>query len=221
MPLGAARLIVAPRAYRLGRRAETAAATRQRIVDAAAGLYQEQGVSSTTLQAIAARADVSRGTILHHFRGSGGLMDAVAERVLVTLELPDEHLFDGVTGDAARLRAYVLAMLEFFQRSTGWWAVFVSEMQRPELKAREAAYYAQMARLQAVALGPLAGDAKVNIVVGSLIHPGTIGGLIWVMQQAGLAPAEINDAIADVVVAYVERARRATAAGASRRGRKH
>lgn len=198
---------MAPRRYTLGQRAQTTAATRQRIVDAAARLYQEQGVNSTTLQAIAARADVSRGTILHHFGGAGGLLDAVAERVLVNLELPDERIFEGVAGGPLRLRAYVIAMIEFFRRSSGWWAVFVTEMERPELKAREAAYYEQMARLQSIALGDLADDSTVNVVVGSLVHPGTIGGLIWVMEQAGLAPAEIPDAIADVVVAYVERAR--------------
>jgi len=211
---------VAPRAYRLGRRAKSAAATRDRIVDAAAELYQEQGVSSTTLQAIAERADVSRGTILHHFGGSAGLLVAVAERILVTLELPDERIFEGIdaSDDEARLRTYVVAMIEFFQRSTGWWAVFVSEMERPELKARETAYYEQIARLQAIALGPLAERREVSIVVGSLIHPGTMGGLIWVMQQAGLAPAAINDAIADVVVAYVDRARRASR-DSTRRGR--
>ena len=94
---------MAPRAYRLGRRAETAAATRARIVDAAAALYEAQGVNSTTLQGIAERADVSRGTILHHFGGSGGLLDAVAERILVTLELPDERIFDGAR---ERVRAW-------------------------------------------------------------------------------------------------------------------
>jgi AcrR family transcriptional regulator len=202
---------VAPRAYALGRRAETTAATRERIVDAAASLYQAQGVTATTMQAIAERADVSRGTILHQFGGSGGLLDAVAERILVTLELPDEDIFDGIADDEARLRAYVIAMIQFFQRSKGWWAVFMTEMQRPELKAREAAYYERMARLQSMALGPLAADREVNTVVGSLVHPGTMGGLIWVMEQAGLEPAEIDDAIADVVVAYVERARRAAA----------
>jgi AcrR family transcriptional regulator len=211
---------VAPRAYRLGRRAESAASTRERIVDAAAALYQEQGVSSTTLQAIADRADVSRGTILHHFGGSDGLLDAVAERVLVNLDLPDEHIFDGIIGLETRLRTYVVAMLEFFQRSTGWWAVFVTEMKRPELKAREAAYYEQMERLQALALDTLARDREVNIVVGSLIHPGTMGGLIWVMQQAGMASAQINDAIADVVVAYVDRARRASRGARAGDGRK-
>jgi AcrR family transcriptional regulator len=210
---------MAPRRYILGQRAKSAAATRERIVDAAAALYQQQGVNSTTTQAIADRADVSRGTILHHFGGSVGLIDAVAERVLETLELPDEHIFDGVAGDEARVRVYVVAMIEFFQRSTGWWAVFVSEMERPELKAREAAYYEQMGRLQSIALGALADDREVNIVVGSLIHPGTMGGLIWVMQQAGLAPAAINDAIADVVVAYVDRARRASG-DRSAKGRK-
>jgi len=198
---------VAPRAYRLGRRAESAAATRERIVDAAAALYEAQGVTSTTLQAIAEKADVSRGTILHHFGGTSGVLDAVAERILVTLELPDERIFDGATDDESRLRAYVTAIIEFFRRSTGWWAVFMTEMNRPELKARERTYYEQVGRLQAIALGDLATDPRVNVVVGSLIHPGTIGGFTWVMEQAGFTPADSVDAIADVVVAYVARAR--------------
>lgn len=212
---------MAPRAYRLGRRAGTAAATRERIVDAAAALYESQGVNGTTLQAIAAKADVSRGTILHHFGGTGGVLDAVAERILVTLELPDERIFEGTTDDESRLRAYVRAIIEFFRRSTGWWAVFMTEMDRPELKAREAIYYERIGRLQAIALGSLATDQRVNVVVGSLIHPGTIGGFTWVMEQAGLTPAASVDAIADVVVAYVERARRAAAgdrAGVGRTG---
>lgn len=202
---------MAPRTYTQDKRAEGARQTRERIVDAAAALYEEQGVNATSLLAIAARADVSRGTILHHFGGAGGLLDAVAERILLTLDLPDETIFDGVAAGPARLRAYVVAMIEFFRRSTGWWAVFVSEMERPELKAREAAYYDQMARLQSIALGDLAVDSDVGIVVGALVHPGTIGGLIWVMEQAGLTPAAIPDAIADVVVAYVERAQTSSA----------
>jgi len=212
---------VAPRAYRLGRRAKSAAATRDRIVDAAAALYETQGVNQTTLQSIAARADVSRGTILHHFGGTAGVLDAVAERILVTLELPDERIFEGTTDEESRLRAYVRALVEFFRRSTGWWAVFMTEMERPELKAREQTYYEQMGRLQAMALGSLASNQRVNVVVGSLIHPGTIGGFIWVMEQAGLTPADSVDAIADVVVAYVERARRASAGDRSGDGRNH
>ena len=212
---------MAPRAYRLGRRADSAAATRKRIVDAAADLYEAQGVNQTTLQAIAERADVSRGTILHHFGGTGGVLDAVAERILLTLELPDDRIFDGTTDDESRLRAYVRAVIEFFRRSTGWWAVFMTEMDRPELKAREGQYYAAMAALQARALGDLAADPQVNVVVGSLIHPGTIGGFTWVMEQAGFTPADSVDAIADVVVAYVERARRVSAGTRSGNGREH
>ena len=48
------------------------------------------------------------------------------------------------------------------------------------------------------------------------MHPGTIEGFTWVMEQADLTPADSVDAIADIVVAYVERARRA--AGGDRSG---
>jgi AcrR family transcriptional regulator len=210
---------VAPRSYRLVRRAESAAATRDRIVQAATALYQERGVNATTLAAIADRADVSRGTILHHFGGVTGVIDAVAAHVLETLDLPDERIFDGATDDESRLRAYVQAIVEFFQRSTGWWAVFMTEMDRPELKAREADYYAEIGRLQAIALGSLASNPTVNVVVGSLVHPGTIGGFLWVMEQAGFSKAEAVDGVTDVVVAYVDRARRGAADGRTGEGR--
>src|SRR4051812_37247766 len=55
------------RTYNLGRRAETAAETRQRLVEATAALHAERGISATSLPDIAERAPVSVGTAYHHF----------------------------------------------------------------------------------------------------------------------------------------------------------
>jgi AcrR family transcriptional regulator len=56
-----------PRPYRLGRRAESAEETLRRIVRATYTLHCEQGVAATTMKQIARRADVSVGTVYHHF----------------------------------------------------------------------------------------------------------------------------------------------------------
>ena len=55
------------RSYNLGRRAETAAETRQRLVDATASLHLERGISAVSLPDVAERARVSVGTAYHHF----------------------------------------------------------------------------------------------------------------------------------------------------------
>lgn len=203
---------MAPRAYTQRKRADGAEATRARIVDAASELYRERGVAGTTLAAIAARADVARGTILHHFGGADGLLDAVAVRVLEALDLPDERILDGVPPGEPRIRAFVEAMVRFFERSTPWWQVFEPVMQRPELQAREADYWEGLGRLQGAALGPeITGDAEAMATIGALIHPGTLGSLLWVLETAGFAPGDRSRIVGDLVVAYV--ARRGAAGG--------
>ena len=52
-----------PRRYRSPRRAEQAAATRARIVDAARHLVVEQGYAATTVSQVAARAGVAVDTV--------------------------------------------------------------------------------------------------------------------------------------------------------------
>jgi AcrR family transcriptional regulator len=195
---------VTPRRYTLGRRAESAAATREAILDAAIALYREVGLPNATLKAIAARADVSRGTILHHFGDADGLLDATLVRIMADLDIPGERILDGLSDPEARLQAFVRAIVAFFRRSTPWWQVFEAEMSRPAAQAREAEYYAALGRLQAAALGPeLAADPTIQAVVGAVIHPGALGSLLWALEQAGLSADDSSRVIEDLVVGYV------------------
>jgi AcrR family transcriptional regulator len=180
---------MAPRSYTLGRRAETSTATRGRILDATLQLYREVGIGATTLTAVAERADVARGTVLNHFGSAEGLLGATVDRILETLDLPDDTIFEGLASRADRIRAYVAAMIAFQQRTSHLWPIFENELQRPELKEREAAYWAALARLQATALGEgLGSDARANATLTSVIHPATVGTFLWSFEQAGLDP---------------------------------
>src|SRR4051794_6261263 len=199
---------VAPRKYAQGRRAETAGATRLRIVEATIDLYRERGVPATTLTAVAERADVSRGTIVNHFGGPDGLLGAVLDSVLDRLQLPDEHLLETIDDPDARMRAFVEAMVDLMERSAPWWSIFEGQMERPELQVREATYWEGLGRLQAAALGPaLATDQIANGLVLSLIHPATIGTVVWSFERVGLGVAEARVAIADLALAYLQRRR--------------
>jgi AcrR family transcriptional regulator len=208
---------VAPRGYTLKRRAETAAATRRRILDAAIALYADRGLEGTTLSAIADRADVARGTIVHHFGTAEGLLGEALDHLLEQLELPDERILDGVVGRDARVRTFVDAMIDFQERSTRWWTTFESEMQRPVLQAREATYWAWFERLLAAALGPeLAADPRAGAVVTALSHPATAGTFAWSFERVGRTREEARSFIGDLAVEAVQRLAAGDGKGGSR-----
>jgi AcrR family transcriptional regulator len=196
---------MAPRTYTQRKRADLTSATRDRVVDAAMAVYFEAGMNGATLTSIAQRADVSRGTILHHFGDADGLFAAVVDRILGSLQLPDEQILDGISDTEQRIRAYVAAMVAFFRRSTPWWQVFQSEMERPAAKAQEAAYYERIGRLQASALGPeLAADSAVQAAVGAVLYPSTMGSMLWVLESAGTPPDEATRVIEDMVIGFLD-----------------
>lgn len=66
------------RPYRLGKRAETAAATRRRILEAGWAEIEAGGYRPATIDAIAARAEVTRVTVYRHFASRGELLEAIA-----------------------------------------------------------------------------------------------------------------------------------------------
>lgn len=68
------------------RKKEDALATRDSIMDAAALLFEKQGVAGTTLQHIATAAGVTRGAIYWHFEDKGALFQALMERAKMPME---------------------------------------------------------------------------------------------------------------------------------------
>ena len=81
---------------------EEAQETRNAILDAAEVVFQENGVSRTSLAEIAAAAGVTRGAIYWHFANKADLFDAMVQRVFGQLEAkltefqetPDENPVD-------------------------------------------------------------------------------------------------------------------------------
>jgi len=66
------------RPYRLGKRAETAAATRRRILEAGWAEIELAGYRTASVEAIATRAQVTRVTVYRHFATRGELFEAIA-----------------------------------------------------------------------------------------------------------------------------------------------
>jgi AcrR family transcriptional regulator len=70
----------ATRSYRMEARAEAAAATGERILDAATELFWEQTIDQIRLDEVAARAGVTVQTVIRRFGGRDGLLEAAATR---------------------------------------------------------------------------------------------------------------------------------------------
>jgi AcrR family transcriptional regulator len=66
-----------------GRRARQAAATRQRIIDAAGRLFAEHGYTATTISAIAQEADVAVETVYARFKNKQNLLEAFLDQSIV------------------------------------------------------------------------------------------------------------------------------------------
>jgi AcrR family transcriptional regulator len=62
-------------------RAEAAAETMARLVGVAQGAFADEGYGAVSLDALAARAGVTRGALHHHFVNKAGLFAAVLRRI--------------------------------------------------------------------------------------------------------------------------------------------
>jgi len=97
------------------RRTKTdALATRNALLDAAERLFEEKGVSRTSLQDIAAAAGATRGAIYWHFKDKADLFNAMMERATGPL---DQLLLEAPPGaPAPGMDAVYAAMVEALRR---------------------------------------------------------------------------------------------------------
>jgi AcrR family transcriptional regulator len=70
-----------PRVPGTGRRAQYSASTRRALVEVAERLFTEHGYAATSLDAIVAGAEVTKGALYHHYSGKQALFEAVFDKV--------------------------------------------------------------------------------------------------------------------------------------------
>ncbi|MDG9705803.1 TetR/AcrR family transcriptional regulator [Streptomyces sp. DH37] len=109
-------------------------ATRQRLYEAAVTLIAEQGFSATTVEEIAERAGVAKGTVYYNFTSKTGLLEALLRHGVGMLSASLEQ----AARDAARsgggrgevLDAMVRAGLVFADRCPAFTQLYVAELWR-------------------------------------------------------------------------------------------
>ena len=94
---------------RPNKRTEQAAATRQRLLDAAARLFAQHGYAASPVAAIGEEAGISRGLVNFHFKTKENLLHAVIEQLVAELEarmFPDDRPDDPLEALAVLIDAH-------------------------------------------------------------------------------------------------------------------
>jgi AcrR family transcriptional regulator len=107
------------RKYELKQRAESLAATRERIVEATVELHDSLGPARTTISAIAARAGVQRLTVYRHFPDERSLFEACSGHWATQNPAPDPSTWAVIDDPEERLRIALTAIYAFYRSTEG------------------------------------------------------------------------------------------------------
>jgi AcrR family transcriptional regulator len=105
------------RPYTLRRRAESQAATRRRIVEAAVELHTSVGPARTTVSMLAERAGVQRHTFYAHFPDERSLYLACSSLHLERDPLPEAQAWRAIEDRCERLRTGLLRFYAWYERN--------------------------------------------------------------------------------------------------------
>jgi AcrR family transcriptional regulator len=191
---------MAPRAYRLGRRAESAEDTRRRIVAATRALHGEQGVADTTVKQIARRADVSVGTVYHHFPTYDDMIRACGALTFALARPPTEAIFAGARSARARVERLTQELFACYERFPALEGARSERAKLPALDQELAKFDDNVAALVRRAVAP-AGER-----VQRMAHALTDVAVYRILTQQGLTRTEAAAQIAALLEWWMRRA---------------
>jgi len=135
------------------------------------------GIGALTLEAVAARAGVSKGGLLYHFRSKNALVAALVEHRMGQFHARLERMIkDGMPF----LPAYVQASLEMPKVVEGrvGTALLAAVATDPRLMAPVREHFAEVGRMVAASTVPFERSAAVMLAVDGL----------WLLELLGIAP---------------------------------
>lgn len=162
--------------------------TRQAIMEAFVGLLEEKGFEKVTVQDIADRANVNRGTVYLHFTDKYDLMEQCVETYLQLLYescMPD--------GEASRLsaKALLLRTFEFIERHASIYTTLLTNQGVPTFRNRMTAMVEQGIgeHIQSCEIT----TAGVRPEILGLFLSSAVAGLVewWIIHSMPYAPEEL------------------------------
>jgi len=180
--------------------------TRQRLYEAAVELIAEQGFSATTVDDIAVRAKVAKGTVYYNFKSKNELFEELLRHGIGLLT---EAFRQAVTGLPPReaVAALVRTQLEYIRRYQAFAQLLLSEMWRTN---REWHQTLILLREQAIGViaetvqggvdsGDLPGELDVPVASAALFGVGLVVAVDWLVFQPDRPIEDVEESLLAIV----------------------
>ena len=160
------------RTYRLKKRAETMAETRQRIAEAAADLHGTVGPARTTMSAVAERAGVQRHTVYRHFPTEADLFGACSTHFFTENPLPALEPWRAIKDPRQRLSQGLDELYDYYESTERMFSNILRDVElvdaiRPSLVPMES-YLAEAGEILAAGWG--ARGKRRRLLAAALRH---------------------------------------------------
>jgi len=180
--------------------------TRQRLYEAAVELIAEQGFSATTVDDIALRAGVAKGTVYYNFASKTALFEELLRHGIGLLT---DEFRGAVAGLPPReaVAALVRAQLEYIRRYRAFAQLLLSEMWRTNrewqqtlILLREQAIAVIAETVQAgVDAGDLPADLDVGVASSALFGVGLVVAVDWLVFMPERSIEDVEESLLSIV----------------------
>src|SRR3954466_11230156 len=180
--------------------------TRQRLYEAAVELIAEQGFSATTVDDIALRAKVAKGTVYYNFKSKTDLFEELLRHGIGLLTDAFRAAVAGLPPREA-VGALVRTQLEYIRRYRAFAQLLLSEMWRTNrewqqtlvlLREQAIGVVAETVRA-GVASGDLPKDLDVRVASSALFGVGLVVAVDWLVFQPERAIEDVEQSLLAIV----------------------
>ncbi|MEU4241583.1 TetR/AcrR family transcriptional regulator [Actinoplanes sp. NPDC026619] len=180
--------------------------TKQRLYEAAVELIAEQGFSATTVDDIALRANVAKGTVYYNFKSKSELFEELLRHGVGLLTAAFREAVEGLPPREA-VGALIRTQLEYIRRYRAFAQLLLSEMWRTNrewqqtlILLREQAIGVIAETVQAgVDSGDLPGDLDVQVASAALFGVGLVVAVDWLVFQPDRPIEDVEESLLAIV----------------------
>ncbi|GID95361.1 TetR/AcrR family transcriptional regulator [Amorphoplanes digitatis] len=164
--------------------------TRQRLFEAAVELIAEQGFSATTVDDIALRAKVAKGTVYYNFASKTALFEELLRHGIGLLTEDFRAAVKGLPPRDA-VAALIRAQLEYIRRYRSFAQLLLSEMWRTNREWQQTLVLLREEAIGTIAetvragvdSGDLPADLDVRVAASALFGVGLVVAVDWLVFQ--------------------------------------
>ncbi|MFI5755325.1 TetR/AcrR family transcriptional regulator [Streptomyces sp. NPDC051569] len=182
-------------------------ATRQKLYEAAVTLIAEQGFSATTVDEIAERAGVAKGTVYYNFKSKTDLFEELLRHgvglLTSSLRTAAEATAERGGSRVESLDAMIRAGLEFIDRYPAFTQLYVAELWRTNrawqstllVVRQEAVAVVETVIGEAVERGELSDEIDIPLTAAALVGMVLVAALDWQAFQPERSLDEVHAAL--------------------------